>query len=134
MVLEKILVVDDEVDVLTLIKIELESEGYQVFTATTGGEAINKAKQTLPDLILMDVILPDMTGGEAIKALKKDPAMSRIPAIFLTALFSKKEEKDHAMLNVDDHEYLTIAKPFTPGELLTIKKTLGKKGLAGKKN
>lgn len=127
MVPEKILVVDDEPEALKLIKIELESEGYRVWTAETGREAVHRAQQTLPDLILMDIMLPDMTGGEVVKVLKAHPPTDRISIIFFTALFSKKEEKEHRMLNVDNHEYLTIAKPFTAKEFLAqIMKALAK--------
>jgi two-component system alkaline phosphatase synthesis response regulator PhoP len=127
MVPEKILVVDDEPQALKLMKIDLEGEGYRVWTAATGKEAVHRAHQVLPDLILMDIMLPDMTGGEVVKALKSDPSTRSLRIVFFTALFSKKEEKEHQMLNVDDEQYLTIAKPFAAEELLKqIRKVLPK--------
>lgn len=124
---ERILVVDDEEEILRLLTIDLETDGYEVFTAKTGHEAIRKTWHTSPDLILLDVMLPDMNGGEVVKALKANPSTNRTPVLFLTALCSKEEERDQAELKVDNHHYLTLAKPFTSKELLIqIKKALGK--------
>ena len=121
--MERILVVDDEMEILKLVKIELETDGYQVGIARTGQEALRRARETMPDLILMDVMLPDISGVEAVKALKANSATSQIPIIFLTALFSKEE---HNPLVVDQQRYLTVAKPFTSEELLSqIRKCLG---------
>ncbi len=125
---EKILVVDDEEAILKLLKIDLETEGYEVFTAKTGQEAIRKTWNTSPDLILMDVMLPDMNGGEVVKALKANPSTSQTPILFLTALCSKDDERGQVELNVDNQRYLTLAKPFSAKELLTrIKNILQKK-------
>lgn len=123
----KILIVDDEEGILKLLKIDLEADGYTVFTAKTGQEAIRKTWHTSPDLILMDVVLPDMNGGEVVKALKANPSTSQTPVLFLTALCSKQEEREQAELKVDNRRYLTLAKPFTSKELLTqIKSVLQK--------
>jgi len=134
MVPDKILVVDDEPEAAQLMKMELESEGYLAWTAGTGKEALDAAHQKLPALVLVDIMLPDMTGGEVVKALKADPATSHIPIIFLTALFSKREEKEHRKLVVDNHEYLTLAKPYSPKEFLDqVKRALVRES-AGKKH
>lgn len=121
---EKILVVDDEEEILRLLRIDLESDGYQVFTAKTGQEAIRKTWHTSPDLILMDVVLPDMNGGEVVKALKANPSTSQTPVLFLTALCSKQEERGQVELNVGNRRYLTLAKPFTSQELLALIKSV----------
>src|SRR5688572_30232213 len=97
MAAERILIVDDEEEMLKLMSIELEAEGYRVWMATSGQEAIRRAGTVRPDLILLDVMLPDITGGDVVKALQEDPVTKQIPIIFLTALFSKKEEKEQAL-------------------------------------
>lgn len=125
---EKILVVDDEEMILRLLRIDLESEGYKVFTAKTGQEAIQKACDASPDLILMDIMLPDMNGGEVVKALKANSSTSQTPILFLTALCTKEEERGQVELNAGNQRYSTLAKPFSSKELLTrIKDVLEKK-------
>ena len=129
MAAERILIVDDEEEMLKLLNIELKTEGYRVWMARSGREAIRRTEVVSPDFILLDVMLPDMTGGDVVKALKEKPATSRIPIIFLTALFSKKEEKEQAKLNVGDQQYLTIAKPVTAEDLQAQIKTALRKTL-----
>jgi len=110
-----ILVVDDEVNILELLKYNLEGEGYKVITSESGYEAVNFAKQLKPDFILLDVMLPDMSGFEVCKILKSDTKTRNIPIIMLTA---KSEEVDKILgleLGADDY----ITKPFSVKELLT---------------
>ena len=116
---EKILVVDDEHEVLQLLKIELSGEGFQVFTASNGQEAVQKAQMVNPHLILMDIMLPDLSGGDVVKMLKDDTKTSDIPVVFLTALLTKRDHESNKLLNVNDQPYLSIAKPFTSEELLS---------------
>jgi len=107
---EKILVVEDEEDILELIKYNLAKEGYQVSVAMTGETAVDTAKRVLPDLILLDIMLPGMDGLEVCKMLKHDPATINIPVVMLTA---KGEETDIVTgleLGADDY----ITKPFSP--------------------
>src|SRR3990167_9378374 len=82
---EKILVVDDEIDILTLLKYNLEKGGFKVISAKDGPEAIETAKREKPNLIILDIMLPSMEGTEVCKILKKDDATSHIPVIMLTA-------------------------------------------------
>ncbi len=91
MAVEKILVVDDEEDLLELIGYNLGKEGYRVTCVASGEEAIHEAKQSLPDLVLLDLLLPSVDGLDVCKALKGDPKTQHIPIIMLTA---KSEEAD----------------------------------------
>lgn len=116
----KILVVDDEVDILKVLEKELSAAGYDVVVAQTAKEGIEKAIETLPDLILMDVILPDMGGAEAVKAMHNDPKLKDIPIIFLTAMVKPEEEKnDSFKINVNEIWYETVGKPFDRADLFS---------------
>ncbi len=119
--MSKILVVDDEPDILTILERELASAHHQVIVARTGQEGIDRAKEEHPDLIVMDMLLPDMNGAEAVKALAAYPEYKNIPVIFLTAMVKPEEESSGSLkINVDDRWYLTIAKPFDRTDLLSI--------------
>ncbi len=87
-----ILVVDDEADTLLALSERLQREGFTVLEASTGESAIRQAKSEIPDLILLDVCLPDIGGAEVVSALQEDPATDCIPIIYLSALFSKHDE------------------------------------------
>lgn len=114
MAVEKILVVDDEENLLELIEYNLGKEGYRVSCVASGEEAIREAKQTLPDLVLLDLLLPSVDGLDVCKALKSDPKTQHIPIIMLTA---KSEEADVVTgLELGADDYLT--KPFSPRVLL----------------
>lgn len=115
-----VLVVDDNKDTLTLLDTELSYEGFRVIQAHNGRDAFLKAQNFLPDLVLMDIVMPDMNGGQAIKMLKDNPKTKNIPVIFLTAMLTKEEEKlGQAGISVEGTTYPTIAKPFTAEELMS---------------
>jgi CheY-like chemotaxis protein len=119
---KKILIVDDEKDVLVTVGKRLASEGYAVITADNGRDAVALAKAKLPDMIILDVLMPGMDGGEIAEKLKDDSRTKNIPVIFLTALLSKTEEYRDNHIVADN---ITFAKPIDTGELLTqIKKLL----------
>ena len=121
----KVLIVDDDVDLLILLKLELSAWGYSVFTATSGEAGLRFAKEKHPDVIVLDIMLPGLSGGEVAETLKTDPATKDIPVIFLTCLYSKGEE---AALGNLIHGNVIIAKPFESKELLEeIEKHLAKK-------
>ena len=82
---KKILLIDDEQDILEIISYNLEKEGYQVFTAGNGNEGIEKAKETLPDLILLDVMMPEKDGIETCQDLRKIKELQRTLIVFLSA-------------------------------------------------
>lgn len=119
----KILVVDDEPDAVELVAFNLRQSGYSVTTAADGAEALQKARTQLPDLVVLDVMLPEMDGFEICKLLRHDPATEKMPIIMLTAKASEVDRVLGLELGADD--YLT--KPFSPRELmLRVKKMLGR--------
>ena len=122
---KKILVVDDEKKLRELLYMRLSSAGYEVIQARNGEEGVEQAKKHLPDLILMDVMMPRMDGGEAVKCLEEDPATKDIPVIFLTAIITREEENQAFGIQLDATKHRFIAKPFDPQSLLVeIKKVL----------
>jgi len=120
-----ILAVDDEADILQLLCYNLKNAGYGVIEAKDGPEAIELAKKHYPDLIVLDIMLPNMEGTEVLRRLKRDASTANIPVIMLTA---KGEEVDKIVgfeLGADDY----ITKPFSPRELvLRVKALLKRKG------
>lgn len=82
---KKILVVDDEKDIVEILQEILRHEGYDVITASDGNEGLKKASENKPDLIVADVMMPHMDGYELVKRLKEDPGTTNIPVVFLTA-------------------------------------------------
>ncbi|MBI4422340.1 MAG: response regulator [Elusimicrobia bacterium] len=110
----RILVTDDDANIRSLLQDVLESFGYQVDTACDGQEALEKIMRQPPDLVLLDVEMPYMTGWEVVGKLKGDTLLQHLPVLMLTSL-SRAEDKIQGLeLGADD--YLT--KPFNPGELL----------------
>ncbi len=110
----KILIIDDEPDVIDLVAMNLKAEGYKVLTADNGETGLAKAKSETPNLIVLDLMLPKMSGVEVCKALKRDAITGQIPVIMLTA---KSDEVDRIVgleLGADDY----VTKPFSPRELL----------------
>ena len=114
-----ILIVDDEERVLQLINDILSTKGYDVLTAMSGKEAIRKSKKSLPDLIVMDIMMPDIDGAEAVKLLKEDPKTKDIPILFLSGIIMKEEGKSDMNINVGGDFYSALSKPFGTDELLT---------------
>ena len=111
---ERILVVDDEEDLLELVNYNLSKEGYRVSCVGTGEEALAEARRSLPDLIVLDLLLPHVDGLEVCRLLKSDSNTKPIPVIMLTA---KSEEADVVSgLELGADDYLT--KPFSPRVLL----------------
>jgi DNA-binding response OmpR family regulator len=117
----KVLVVDDEPDAVELVAFNLTKAGIAVVTAETGVEALAKAREILPDAIVLDLMLPEMDGLEVCRNLRRDPKTAAIPVIMVTA---KGAEMDRVLgLELGADDYLT--KPFSPRELvLRIKKLL----------
>src|SRR3712207_2547399 len=109
-----ILVADDEPVNLALIKRRLEWEEYRVETAENGGEAVESAKRLLPDLVILDVMMPVLDGLQACRLLKEDPSTRDIPVIFLSALDDTDTKVSGLALGANDY----ISKPFRVEELL----------------
>lgn len=109
-----VLVVEDEEDIVKLIKLHLENEGYQVISAWSGTEALEKAFETVPDLILLDIMLPEMDGLEVCRRLRSSTVTGSIPIMILSA---RKAEFDKVLgleLGADDY----LVKPFSVRELV----------------
>ncbi|MCP4652278.1 MAG: response regulator [Candidatus Omnitrophica bacterium] len=115
---KKILIVDDEDKVLFVVEKRLAHAGYTVIQAKSGQEGLELAKKEKPDLIIMDIMMPGMTGVEAVDCLKKDPETKNIPTIFLTALFTKEDERR----GKERGDSYFIAKPYNAEKLLEIVK------------
>ena len=110
-----ILVVEDQADTLVAVSERLQREGFTVLEASTGESAIHQAKSEIPDLIILDVRLPDTGGHVVARVLHEDPTTDHIPIIFLTALASKHEEGKYGRLFGDSK---TLAKPFEMTKLI----------------
>jgi two-component system phosphate regulon response regulator PhoB len=120
----KVLVVDDEPDARELAEFNLKRAGFEVVTAADGAEALQKIRESVPNLIVLDVMLPEMDGLEVCKAIRADPRTANVPVIMLTA---KAAEIDRVLgLELGADDYLT--KPFSPRELvLRIRNLLGRR-------
>ena len=115
----KILVIEDEAPIRDKIVTVLKYENYEVFDASNGREGVVSARQHRPDLIICDVLMPDMNGYGALAALREDPETSVIPVIFLTAAASRADMRKGMELGADDY----ITKPYTVEELLAAVRT-----------
>jgi two-component system, OmpR family, alkaline phosphatase synthesis response regulator PhoP len=121
--MKTILVVDDEKDILDLVKYNLQKEGYSILTARNGTEAIQEA-QKIPHLVLLDIMMPEKNGFDVLKELKSQKKTSNIPVIFLTAKGSEIDEVLGLELGADDY----IVKPISiPRLVARVKSVLSKK-------
>jgi two-component system phosphate regulon response regulator PhoB len=121
---ERILVVDDEEDLLELVNYNLAKEGYKVTGVSSGERALSVAHEMLPDLIVLDVLLPRVDGFEICRLLKGDPKTRHIPIIMLTAKTEEADVVSGLELGADDY----ITKPFSPRVLIArIKSVLRRK-------
>jgi len=109
----KILIAEDEPDIRDLVAFTLRFAGYEVVSANNGEEAVQKASVEFPDLILMDVRMPRMTGYDACRAMKASPELKDIPVVFLSA--KGQESEIQTGLEAGAEEYLL--KPFAPDQL-----------------
>jgi two-component system, OmpR family, alkaline phosphatase synthesis response regulator PhoP len=116
----KILLVDDEPDILEIIGYNLTQEGYQILTAANGKEAIAVAKKELPNLIIMDVMMPEMDGIEACELIRKMPELNHVIVAFLTARSEDYSQVAGFEAGADDY----IAKPIKPKLLVSKVKAL----------
>lgn len=108
----RILVVDDEERMVRFIRLNLEHDGFQVFEAFNGKQAIDKIRSNLPDLVLLDVMMPDIDGFEVLEMIRES---STVPVIMLTAK-GEEEDRVHGLeLGADDY----MTKPFSPRELVS---------------
>ena len=116
----RVLVVDDEIGIVRLIQVNLERQGYQVETAGNGAEALAKIRRERPNLLVLDVMMPEMNGFELLTSIRSDPALADLPVIMLTAKAQDADIFKGYQLQAD--MYLT--KPFNPAELITFAKRI----------
>src|SRR5262245_19857753 len=124
--LERVLVVADEPDVAELIRYYLAKEGYDVSVSGTGGDALRQAREGRPELILLDIMVPQLNGWEVCRRLKQDPETRGIPVIMVTG---RVEEGDKVLgfeMGADDY----VTKPFSPRELLARVRAVLRRGHA----
>lgn len=114
----RILAVDDEPNIVRLIQVNLERAGYQVETANNGAQALAKLRQSMPDLLVSDVMMPEMDGFELLKNVRMDAALADLPVIMLTA---KTQDLD-IMRGYSHGADMYLTKPFNPQELLSFVK------------
>ena len=124
---DKILIVDDEPEMVEMIQARLGHNGYEVITAVTGEECLEKAEKEKPDIILLDVLLPGVSGFEVAKRLKVNKVTKDIPVIMVTALIGE----DAKAKGLEKGAKYFISKPFDPEELLSQIKTILAKGKRG---
>ncbi|MGZ4972517.1 MAG: response regulator, partial [Limisphaerales bacterium] len=122
-----ILVVDDEPDAVELVAYNLKQAGYNVVTAKDGAEALEKVRSTAPDLIVLDVMLPEMDGFALCRVFKGAPITAGIPIIMLTAKAAEIDRVLGLELGADDY----VTKPFSPRELLLRVKKLLQRSAGG---
>lgn len=112
----KILVVDDDIHVVQILDYKLKKAGYQVRGATSGRQALEICRQELPDIILLDIMMPEMNGWEVLSSLKADKATKDIPVFMLTAKAQRADLTKALSLGVDNY----IIKPFAPQRVLEL--------------
>jgi two-component system alkaline phosphatase synthesis response regulator PhoP len=128
--MKKVLLVDDEVDILEFLKYNLEQEGFEVLVSSNGKDALTKISQD-PDLIVLDIMMPEMDGFELYNKIKSEKEFQDIPIIFLTAKSGETDEIKGLDLGASDY----IQKPISPKKLVArIKSNLRKSNSPGKKN
>jgi len=114
---QKLLIVDDEEDFCFLVKKNLEATGeFQVFVAHNGKDGIVLAQVEKPNVIILDILMPAMQGGEVAELLRQDPSTKDIPIIFLTAIIRKEEVGEEPMRHIGPNKY--IAKPIETKQLI----------------
>jgi DNA-binding response OmpR family regulator len=124
---QSVLVVEDEQDILNLLRFNLQNSGFEVITSADGREALELARKYEPDLILLDIMIPGLDGFEVCRELRSDPKTRGVPVIMLTA---RGEEVDRIVgleLGADDY----VVKPFSPRELALRVKAVLRRGEAG---
>jgi two-component system phosphate regulon response regulator PhoB len=111
---ERVLVVEDEKDVRDMLRLNLKAGGFDVLEAHNGAEGLAMAKSELPSVVILDLMMPEMSGTEVCRALRRNPATSRIPILMLTAKSSESDKVTGFEVGADDY----VTKPFSPRELI----------------
>jgi|TARA_B100002003_G_C13613835_1_gene315380 two-component system alkaline phosphatase synthesis response regulator PhoP len=114
------MVVDDDLDTVEIIRIKLEAAGYKVVTARDGYECIDKCQKLEPDLLIIDVMMPKLSGFKVVKLLKSDKKLAIMPIMILTARTQEADRK--IAIDIQANKYIT--KPFNPDDILQLIKQL----------
>ncbi|RZO54171.1 MAG: response regulator transcription factor [Limisphaerales bacterium] len=120
---KNILIVEDEPDAVELLELHLKNAGYDVTVAEDGEEALRKVHKSIPDMVILDLMIPEINGLEVCKVIRKDPATESIPVVMCTAKASEIDKVLGLELGADDY----ITKPFSPRELVLRVKNLLKR-------
>jgi phosphate regulon transcriptional regulator PhoB len=123
----RVLVVEDERDVAELIRYNLSKEGYDVVVAPTGGDALKQAREVQPDIVLLDIMVPQLNGWEVCRRLKQDAETRKIPVIMLTGRVDEGDKVLGFEMGADDY----VTKPFSPRELVARIRAVARRGRAG---
>ncbi len=110
----RILIVEDNIITQNMLRTTLSNAGYHVFTASNGKEAVDLARKKIPGLIILDIMMPEMDGGEVAEILRGNPETKDIPIIFLSSLVTEREEKVRTKKDVTSF----ISKPYNREKLL----------------
>src|SRR3989344_4420355 len=125
---KKILIVDDDAGMVKLLDKWLKVAGYVTVAAFDGYTAVDRAESEKPDLILLDVLLPDLNGTEVVKKLKVIPEVKEIPIVFMTVCINQEDDKGDEKIGVEGKQYPAFAKPLhNPKLLAIIRKEINKK-------
>ena len=125
---KRILVVDDNPGMLKVLNKWLKVAGYEVIEAWDGKMGLEKTKSELPDLILLDILMPAMDGREFVRQLRKNDNIKDIPIIFITVCIDLEKDKGHESIEVDGASYPGFAKPLHNARLLSlVRKTLNRR-------
>ena len=116
----RILIAEDEPDIRELVAFTLRFAGHEVVATANGEEAVHQAGQMIPDIILMDVRMPRMTGYDACRIMKADPILKDIPVVFLSAKGQDSEIQTGMAVGAEDY----LLKPFAPDQLTERGKTI----------
>lgn len=111
---DRVLIVEDEKDVREMLRLNLKAGGFDVLEAHNGAEGLAIAKAELPSVVILDLMMPEMSGMEVCRALRRNPATSRIPILMLTAKSTEVDKVAGLEVGADDY----VTKPFSPRELL----------------
>jgi len=112
---KKILIVDDNPDLIFILQLQLKNQGYETILAVNGKQAVDMTTAQLPDLIVMDIMMPQMNGLQAARLIRQNPKTSSIPILAATAKITIAEKEECLQSGCNDH----IDKPFTTKELVS---------------
>jgi len=112
----RILIVDDDPVILRLLQINFRLEGYEVDSASRGDEALRRAREAVPDVVVLDIMMPGVDGFDVLRQLKEDPASRDVPVILLSARAQDEDRRRGYALGVEEY----VTKPFDPAHLVEI--------------